>query len=208
MRRSSLAVVAAAIVLSACTVAPAGSPAPKGDESSSATTSPALRIIRIDLGRVTGRHPRSGHVAVRGAWGSGTRQFGIDRSSGVGPTTFDIASDGRIVVADQENRRFVIVDGERRHNLDVSLPRRFMDVALTESALNLLVINAGPGGTDLLGRYDQAGALEETTRIGDLANNLRNFEGRLYLSLGSTSWRPLTPTATALPECRRQRAVN
>ena len=60
---------------------------------------------------VFGRTRAPGEIVARAAWGSGDRQFGL--SSGheqarIGPSAFDVAPDGSVVVLDQVNQRLAL----------------------------------------------------------------------------------------------------
>ena len=192
MSRSGIALVAATILLSACSASPAGKSSPREGMASTPVSGPAKIVMQIDLGTVTGR-PDPGRQIVSGGWGSRSFEFGIDAESRVGPTSFDVAEDGRIVIADQENRRLVIASGLQRRILGVRLPDQFVDVAVSSSGPNVLVIKGGPGSR--VQQYSWSGKLTATEVAGNRDNNLRYFNQYLYVSADSTDWQRLGATS-------------
>lgn len=179
------------MLLSACSASPARRSSPSEEAASTPISRPGKIAMRIDLGTVTGR-PHRGRQIVSGGWGSRSSEFGIDAESRVGPTSFDVAEDGRIVIADQENRRLVIVTGQQRHILGVRLPDQFVDVAVSSSGPNVLVIEGGHGSR--VQQYSWSGELTATVDAGNRDNNLRYFNQYLYVSSGSTNWQRLGTT--------------
>jgi hypothetical protein len=90
------------------------------------------RSVALDaLGRGQARSPDS--VVASFSWGKGRTAVGLNNGreqSRIGPSAFDVASDGAIFVLDQVNRRLVVVRGERRSELPIEFAGGEGDLAL------------------------------------------------------------------------------
>ena len=64
------------------------------------------RWTSIALGKHRFGRARSGRALVEAGWGTGLRELGLRRR--IGPSAFDLAPDGTLVVLDQHNRRLAV----------------------------------------------------------------------------------------------------
>ena len=98
---------------------------PEGGADAPARARIVSRWRVVKLARHTFGHTRAPDaIVVRGNWGRGRGKFGADvgkEQAAIGPSAFDIAPDGSIVVLDQLNKRLVVSSRGRRR----SVPIRF-----------------------------------------------------------------------------------
>lgn len=101
------------------------------------------RWTTVDLGRHGFGATRRGRTVVEAGWGSGAGRLGLQR--GVGPSAFDVAPDGAIVVLDQLNRRLAIYPAGKSARARY-VPIRFLggegDVAIARDG-TVYVLDAG-----------------------------------------------------------------
>ena len=147
-------------------------------------------VVEVHLGNVSSGHRKPGHQLVFGQWGQAPDQFGI--SEEVGPTSFDVTPDGRLVIADEKDHRLAVITDGNRTNLRVGLQPVFVDLAVTDRAANVLVINGGRAGNDLLKRFAFDGSPLGTSVLGGSVDNVRIFNGQLFAYHGEHA--PRTPS--------------
>lgn len=136
-------------------------------------------------------------TVLAGPWGPGTGELGLESGeerSTIGPSSFDVAPDGTVVVADQNNGRLVRVDpagGVATVPVDVrsSLP----DIAAGDGGTVYVLESSAPdGGTPLVKEFDTSGTLVSTSRIAEgIPSKIRlGTDGPVVLQYPSGMWMP------------------
>lgn len=219
MRKAGLYALVAVCALSACTSGSETS-ATAGPRGSSSELTPSTPVaasptfvdqavvadpIRVDLGNPSAKRSAPGRRLVFGTWGEAADDFGLYPDVPRGPTSFDVAPDGRLVITDQQNHRLVLVDGKNRTNLPVGLPPLYLDLAVTNHEADILVINGGRAGNDLLKRYGLDGSHLGTSVVGNMVGNVGIFNNALLLYTyppdPNAGWaRPDAPPGSAASE--------
>ena len=151
----------------------------------------------VDLGtqRFGATRPPSSVLAWFG-WGKGSSKLGLDsgrEQSRIGPSAFDIAPDGSVVVLDQVNRRVVV----SRANADpTELPIEFTggegDLAMDGDGTISVLDAGGAGSGPVVRSYTAAGDLISGTPLAEpVADMLRGGPtGPLVHAYPSEMWLP------------------
>jgi hypothetical protein len=141
-------------------------------------------------------------VVASFSWGKGQHALGLDwgrEQSRIGPSAFDVAPDGSVVVLDQVNRQLVAVGGKQR-----GLPIPFLggegDLAVGRDG-TIYVLDAGgarprisaftPAG-DLIAATPLAEPTADMVRIGPSGPLVHAYPSELWLPTGAGR-PPLTP---------------
>jgi hypothetical protein len=109
-----------------------------------------------------------GSVAARFAWGKGEHALGLDsgrEQSRIGPSAFDVAPDGSIVLLDQVNRQLVVMRGGKRSELPIAFAGGEGDLAVTPDG-TIYVLDAG-GAAPSVAAYTPAGDLIAETPLAE-----------------------------------------
>jgi hypothetical protein len=107
-------------------------------------------------------------VAARFAWGKGEQALGLDtgrEQSRIGPSAFDVASTGSIVLLDQVNRQLVVMRGGERRNLPIAFAGGEGDLAVGRDG-TIYVLDAG-GARPSVAAYTPAGDLIAETPLAE-----------------------------------------
>jgi hypothetical protein len=159
---------------------------------------------RVDLGSARfGRTRSPDSVVASFPWGRGDRAAGLDSApeqSRIGPSAFDVAPDGSVVVLDQVNRRLAIVrPGSRPAHVPIAFEGGEGDLAVAPDG-TIYVLDAS--GVPMVrsftaGGYPIAAArLAEPTadmvRVGPNGPIVHAYPSEMWLPTGATA-PPLTP---------------
>ena len=107
-------------------------------------------------------------VAGSFAWGKGEHALGLDsgrEQSRIGPSAFDVAPDGSLVVLDQANRQLVGVRGGERSELPIAFAGGEGDLAVAHDG-TIYVLDAG-GAAPSVAAYTPAGDLIAETPLAE-----------------------------------------
>jgi hypothetical protein len=177
---------------------------PGGASSAPHHVWPVASSTRVDLGRARfGRTRPPDSVVASFPWGRGDRGAGLDsgpEQSRIGPSAFDVAPDGSVVVLDQVNRRLAIVrPGSRPAHVPIAFEGGEGDLAVAPDG-TIYVLDAS--GTPMLrsftgGGYPIAAArLAEQTldmvRVGPNGPLVHGYPSEMWLPTGATA-PPLAP---------------
>ena len=147
----------------------------------------------VDVGAAQFGHSRAPSSVVRSfSWGRGDAALGLDsgrEQSRIGPSAFDVAPDGSVVLLDQVNRRLVVL----RHGArPVHVPIEFSGVRATSPWMatepsTCSIRRPGPG-SGLHGRV----ALDRRTRLAEPTADMIRVgpSGPLVHSYPSEMWLP------------------
>lgn len=140
------------------TLPPGAAAAPQHAWIASNWTTVALGSPRFGEAR------RPDSIVVRASWGKGDRALGLDsgrEQSRIGPSAFDLAPDGAVVVLDQVNDRLAVYrhDARPRH-LPIAFSGGEGDLAIAGDG-TAYVLDAGGAGssTPIVRSFDSAGQL-------------------------------------------------
>ena len=104
----------------------------------------------------------------RFAWGKGEHALGLDsgrEQSRIGPSAFDVAPDGSIVLLDQVNRQLVVMRGGKRSELPIAFAGGEGDLAVSPDG-TIYVLDAG-GAAPSVAAYTPAGDLIAETPLAE-----------------------------------------
>ena len=107
-------------------------------------------------------------VAARFSWGKGVHALGLDsgrEQSRIGPSAFDVARDGSIVLLDQVNRRLVVVRGGERSEHPIAFAGGEGDLAVAPDG-TIHVLDAS-GARSSVASYTPAGVLVAETPLAE-----------------------------------------
>ena len=107
-------------------------------------------------------------MAGRFAWGKGEHALGLDsgrEQSRIGPSAFDVAPDGSIVLLDQVNRQLVVMRGGERSELPIAFAGGEGDLAVARDG-TIYVLDAG-GAAPSVAAYTPAGDLIAETPLAE-----------------------------------------
>jgi hypothetical protein len=143
------------------------------------------------------RRPDS--VAARFAWGKGEHALGLDsgrEQSRIGPSAFDVAPDGSIVLLDQVNRQLVVMRGEKRSELPIAFAGGEGDLAVAPDG-TIYVLDAG-GAAPSVAAFTRAGDLIAETPLAEQSADMVRAgpRGPLVHAYPSEMW---LPTGAARP---------
>lgn len=151
----------------------------------------------VDLGsqRFDDTSPPSS-ILAEFSWGKGRRLLGLDsgrEQSRIGPSAFDIAPDGAVVVLDQVNRRLVVAKGSvAPKELPIEFGGGEGDLAVGDDG-TIYVLDAGSAGAGpVLRSYNPAGDLIAGTPLAEpVADMVRaGPAGPLVHTYPSEMWLP------------------
>jgi hypothetical protein len=159
----------------------------------------------VDLGSERfGKTSSPSSIVADFAWGSGTGALGLDsgrEQSRIGPSAFDVAPDGSIVVLDQVNHRLLTL---RRGETPTQLPIDFAggegDLAvggdgtiyvLDAGRSHPVVRSFGPAG-DLIAGTPLAEAIADMVRVGSSGPLVHAYPSEMWLPTGQGR-PPLSP---------------
>jgi hypothetical protein len=137
------------------------------------------------------REPDS--VAARFAWGKGEHALGLDsgrEQSRIGPSAFDVAPDGSIVLLDQVNRQLVVMRGEKRSELPIAFAGGEGDLAVAPDG-TIYVLDAG-GAAPSVAAFTRAGDLIAETPLAEPSADMVRAgpSGPLVHAYPSEMWLP------------------
>ena len=178
---------------------------------------PLEKWTTVDVGEPrfgVSRAPSS--VLARLGWGRGDGAFGLDsgrEQSRIGPSSFDVAPDGSVVVLDQVNRRFVRL---RRGQYPVSVPIAFAggegDLAVGGDG-TIYVLEAS--GKPMVRLFSPAGApisagplaehVADMVRAGPSGPLVHGYPSEMWLPTGAG--RPPLSTAEQLRAAQPARSI-
>jgi hypothetical protein len=172
---------------------------PEGGAEAPARARVVGRWTTVRLGRHTfGDTRQPDAILVRAGWGSGRGKFGADvgkEQAAIGPSAFDVAPDGSIVVLDQLKRRLVIFQkGSQKSPRRVRIRFRGGEGDLTVSPNGAMyVLDSDGGGADpAVQAYDASGHFLYYTRAPGSPDMVRaGPEGPIVHSFPSEMWFPV-----------------
>ena len=161
---------------------------------------PVASSTRVDLGVARfGRTRTPDSVVASLPWGRGQRDAGLDsgpEQSRIGPSAFDVASDGSVVVLDQVNRRLAIVrPGSRPAHVPIAFDGGEGDLAVAPDG-KIYVLDAS--GIPLVRSFTAGGDPIAATRLAERTADMVRVgpEGPLVHAYPSEMW---LPTGAARP---------
>ena len=151
-------------------------------------------------------------VAARFAWGKGEHALGLDsgrEQSRIGPSAFDVAPDGSIVVLDQVNRQLVVMRDGKRSELPIAFAGGEGDLAVAGDG-TIYVLDAG-GTAPSVAAYSEAGDLVAETPLAEPSADMVRAgpSGAIVHAYPSEMWLPTGAGRPPLTPGRadRRRAV-
>jgi hypothetical protein len=138
-------------------------------------------------------------VAAMFAWGRGEHALGLDsgrEQSRIGPSAFDVAPDGSIVLLDQVNRQLVVMRGEKRSELPIAFAGGEGDLAVAPDG-TIYVLDAGNAAPSVAA-FTRAGDLIAETPLAEQSADMVRAgpRGPLVHAYPSEMW---LPTGAARP---------
>ncbi|MGH3084176.1 MAG: hypothetical protein ACRDNP_08985 [Gaiellaceae bacterium] len=159
------------------------------------------RIPLESLG--TGRMRSPDSVPATFVWGKGEGALGLDSSreqSRIGPSAFDVALDGSLVVLDQVNRRLVVMHRGKRSDLPIAFAGGEGDLAVGRDG-TIYVLDAGSAkpsvaafnrAGDLIAETPLAEPIADMVRAGPSGPIVHAYPSEMWLPTGAGR-PPLTP---------------
>jgi hypothetical protein len=146
-------------------------------------------------------------VVATGRWGAGSEQLGLsphDQAATVGPSAFDIESDGTVDVLDEVNSRIARFGAAgARSNIPISMPPVRSDFALEPDGTYDVLEEVGVVHGPELVRFNASGKqLSDQFVPGETATSVRaSATGPVVFALPSEEWLPAltsshTPTSS------------
>lgn len=149
---------------------------------------------KVDLGSARfGRSRPPDSVVARFPWGTGDRAAGLDsgpEQSRIGPSAFDVASDGSVVVLDQVNRRLAIVrPGSRPAHVPIAFEGGEGDLAVAPDG-TIYVLDAS--SIPMLRSFTAGGYPIAATRLAERTADMVRVgpNGPLVHAYPSEMWLP------------------
>ena len=149
---------------------------------------------RVDLGAARfGRTRTPDSVVASFPWGRGDHAAGLDtgrEQSRIGPSAFDVAPDGSVVVLDQVNRRLAIVrPGSRPAHVPIAFEGGEGDLAVAPDG-TIYVLDAS--GTPMLRSFTAGGYPIASTRLAEQTADMVRVgpNGPLVHAYPSEMWLP------------------
>jgi hypothetical protein len=141
-------------------------------------------------------------VAARFAWGKGERALGLDsgrEQSRIGPSAFDVAPGGSIVLLDQVNRQLVVMRGGERRDLPIAFAGGEGDLAVGRDG-TIYVLDAG-GARPSVAAYTPAGDLAAETPLAEPSADMVRTgpSGPIVHAYPSEMWLPTGAGRPPLP---------
>ena len=132
-------------------------------------------------------------VAGRFAWGKGEHALGLDsgrEQSRIGPSGFDVAPDGSIVLLDQVNRQLVVTRGDVRRYVPIAFAGGEGDLAVGRDG-TIYVLDAG-GARPSVAAYTPAGELVAETPLAEPSADMVRVgpDGPIVHAYPSEMWLP------------------
>ncbi len=151
-------------------------------------------------------------VVARARWGNGARELGLNsgrEQSRIGPSAFDVAPDGSIVVLDQVNRRLVVY---RNGEVSTHLPIEFFggegDLAVGRNGAIYVLDQGGTASSSPLVRsFDAGGTLLAGVRLAQRTADMVRAgpNGPLVHGYPSEMW---SPTGGGRPPLGPERQIS
>lgn len=148
-------------------------------------------------------------VAVRASWGVGERALGLDsgrEQSRIGPSAFDVTSDGAVVVLDQVNRRLAFYRGTvpPRH-LPIPFSGGEGDLAVAGDGVVYVLDAGGSRSGPIVRSFDAAGRHIAATRLAERAADMIRVGpgGSLVHAYPSEMWLPTGSAGSLLAPDRQ-----
>jgi hypothetical protein len=184
---------------------------PGGASSAPHHVWPVASSTRVDLGRARFGHPRPPDSVVGSfSWGRGDRGAGLDsgpEQSRIGPSAFDVAPDGSVVVLDQVNRRLAIVrPGSRPAHVPIAFEGGEGDLAVAANG-TIYVLDAS--GTPMLRSFTGGGYPIAAARLAEQTVDMVRVgpKGPLVHAYPSEMWLPTGAAAPPLAPARQLAAA-
>jgi hypothetical protein len=151
-------------------------------------------------------------IVARAAWGSGARELGLNsgrEQSRIGPSAFDVAPDGSIIVLDQVNRRLAVY---RNGGVSTHQPIEFSggegDLAVGRNGAIYVLDDGGTASSSPLVRsFDAGGTLLAGVRLAERTADMVRAgpNGPLVHGYPSEMW---SPTGGGLPPLGPERQIS
>jgi hypothetical protein len=133
-----------------------------------------------------------GTLVVSGPWGDGPGEFGIDEQLS-GPSSYDVAPDGDVVVLDRVNERLVRISPRGRTSTSaIELTTGAADLAVApDGSLAVLYASAVDGARVERFAADGGRPLGEIELASGVGNAIRTTGDTTYLEAGDGFWAPV-----------------
>ena len=164
----------------------------------------------VDLeGPVAGAARPPDGIVARAAWGKGAGELGLDsgrEQARIGPSAFDIAPDGSVVVLDQVNHRLAYFKGGRpSHRVQIDFAGGEGDLVVGRGGTVYVLDDAGSSSEPIVRALDPAGSLLAGAALAEpTADMLRvGPDGPVVHAYPSEQWFPTGSGRTALSPSRQ-----